>query len=118
MAPVKLDLDITRANLNDDSELIRIIATVVIEDLPSLVSELQAACVSHDRERVRLVAHSIKGLGATFHAEPLMQFAETLERGYLELAQDEMEALAGQIESVQEGTILALTDAIAVLPSQ
>jgi len=116
MVPVKLDLNLTLANLNFDYELIRAMSAVVIEDLPSIIKSLSAAFESDDRDGIRLHAHTIKGLASNFSVEPLMRFTGTLEKDYLALSRREIGALVFEVESIQEATICAIRQAVETLP--
>lgn len=77
--PVTLDLSETRRNIGSDEDLLHEIANVFIEDVPQMLAELQAACLRNDYPTVALLAHSLKGLCATFSAEPARTFAQRLE---------------------------------------
>lgn len=114
MVPVKLNLELTRANLNNDSELILAIATVLVEDLPVLVEDLQTAFAKSDRELIRLVSHTIKGLVSNFQAEPLMQIAEKLEIEHAVLSDLEIGQLVAELALASERTIVALKDDLCI----
>ncbi len=106
--PVKLNMAVTRANLNNDAELIAAIAMVVIEDLPALVSELREAARENDAKQLRLMAHTIKGLASNFHAEPLVTLSQRLEREGDRLAPEKVQELIQEIDEVSHATIAAL----------
>lgn len=76
---VTLDLVLARQNFGCDEELLCEIATVFIEDVPLLITELEDACQRGDSMTVRRMAHSLKGLCATFGAEPARTHAQRIE---------------------------------------
>ena len=114
MVPVKLNLEVTRANLSNDSELIVAIAIVLVEDLPILVEDLQAAFAKKDGELVKLLSHTIKGLASNFQAEPLMQLAESLETEHAVLSDPEIGELVEEIASTSERTIVAIKEELCI----
>ena len=77
--PVTLDLSQTRQNFGCDENLLHEIAHVFIEDVPQIAAELEAACLRNDYTTVARLAHSLKGLCATFGAEPSRTYAQRLE---------------------------------------
>ncbi len=77
--PVTLDLPQARQNFGCDENLLQEIALVFIEDVPGIVAELEAACLRNDLQTVARLAHSLKGLCATFGAEPARTYAQRLE---------------------------------------
>jgi HPt (histidine-containing phosphotransfer) domain-containing protein len=116
MVPVKLDLNLTLTNLNHDCDLIRAMSAIVIEDLPPLIKRLISAFESNDRDNIRLIAHTIKGLASNFAVEPLGRFTGILERDSLLLSRLEMGELVFEVESVEEPTIHAIRQAVETLP--
>ncbi len=77
--PVTLDLPQARQNFGCDEDLLHEIALVFIEDVPAIAAELEAACLRNDFVTVARLAHSLKGLCATFGAEPARTYAQRLE---------------------------------------
>lgn len=77
--PVTLDLRQARHNFGSDENLLHEIALVFIEDVPGIAAEIEAACLRNDFADVARLAHSLKGLCATFGAEPARTFAQRLE---------------------------------------
>jgi len=108
MNPVKLNLAVAQVNLNHDSDLIAAIAAVVIEDLPVLVNGLRTAADEKDRQLLKNLAHTIKGLVSNFHAEPLMQLTQKLETEFLLLSEFEIGHLVDEMAIACEQTIGAL----------
>lgn len=78
--PVTLDLALARENFGSDESLLCEIATVFIEDVPLLVAQFEQACEQHDLATMRRMAHSLKGLCATFGAEPARTYAQRIEQ--------------------------------------
>ena len=76
---ITLDLGQARENFGCDEALLHEIAHVFIEDVPMIVAELEEACARQDTPTVRRLAHSLKGLCATFGAEPARTYAQGLE---------------------------------------
>ena len=105
---VRLNLAITRLNLNDDSELVLAIANIFVEDLPARVLALKSAFDRKDSQRVIHQAHTIKGLASNFQAEPLTELTQILESEYLSLTDPEREMLIAEIAIASEHTITAL----------
>ena len=77
---VTLDLAMARENFGSDEALLCEIATVFIEDVPELIAELEQACRDADSSTVCRSAHSLKGLCATFGAEPTRTYAQGIEQ--------------------------------------
>ena len=76
---VTLDLTMARENFGSDEALLCEIAIVFIEDVPQLIAELEQACRNSDSGTVCRMAHSLKGLCATFGAEPARTYAQGIE---------------------------------------
>ncbi len=70
LGPVTLDLAQARQNFGCDENLLQEIAGVFIEDVPGIAAELEVAYLRNDLATVVRMAHSLKGLCATFGAEP------------------------------------------------
>ena len=107
---VTLNLAVTRSNLNNDSELILMIANIFVKDLPAKVLSLQSAFDRKDSNGVILHSHTIKGLASNFQAEPLTKLTRKLELEYLSLSEPELEMLISEIAMTSEHTIGALND--------
>jgi HPt (histidine-containing phosphotransfer) domain-containing protein len=75
-----LDLELARLNFGQDQELLCEVARVFVEDVPALIVDLLRAHSQRDHRAVRLFAHSLKGLSATFGAEPARTYAQDLEQ--------------------------------------
>ena len=111
---VKFDLELTRRNFDHDEALVREIGGIFIEDVPQLVERL--TCLRHrllsstadeqsDQQgaialrEAKRIAHSIKGLAATFGAEPLVSLAREIEE---ELACVSEERIAAKVQRLTE----------------
>ncbi len=105
---VTLDLAQTRQNFGSDEDLLLEIANVFVEDVPLLIDELEAACLRNDSTTVARLAHSLKGLCATFGAEPARTYAQGLELDTGDCSspftRDRIQVLIGSLEQ----TILTL----------
>jgi chemotaxis protein histidine kinase CheA len=111
---VKFDLELTRRNFDHDEALVREIGVIFIEDVPQLVDQLtclrdQLLSSQADEQNVqqgaialreaKRLAHSIKGLAATFGAEPLVSLAREIEE---ELACMSEEHIAAKVQRLAE----------------
>ncbi len=101
---VTLDLTQARMNLGYDDSLLREIATVFIEDVPLIAAELEEALQSSDTSTVCRLAHSLKGLCATFGAEPARTYAQRVEieaasEGTMAINHPRIQALLHALES-------------------
>lgn len=91
---VRFDLELTRRNFDHDEALLREIGRIFTEDVPVLVDRLielrsdlienvtrgdSVAPPSATVNEAKRVAHSIKGLAATFGAQPLVTLAQEME---------------------------------------
>lgn len=76
---ITLDLVQARENFGSDEALLHEIANVFIEDVPLIAAELEEACTRKDAATVCRLAHSLKGLCATFGAEPARTYAQRIE---------------------------------------
>lgn len=76
---VTLNLYQARQNFGCDEELLQEIAGVFIEDVPLIAAELEEARERNDISTVGRLAHSLKGLCATFGAEPARTYAQHIE---------------------------------------
>ncbi|HND53130.1 MAG TPA: Hpt domain-containing protein, partial [Pirellulaceae bacterium] len=75
-----LNLADLRERLEDDAELIEIILRKFHETQRGLVADLKVAVEARDRDRIELLAHTLKGSAATASAERLQAAAWTLEQ--------------------------------------
>lgn len=117
---VKFDLELTRRNFDHDEALVREIGGIFIEDVPPLVERLTCLRdrllssmadeqsdqhgVNALREAKRL-AHSIKGLAATFGAEPLVFLAREIEEELACVSEERMAAKVQRLSKVAIETV-------------
>lgn len=59
--------------------IIELIAQDFLSESDQLLSELRQALHRHDREVAKRSAHTLKGLVANFHAQPIIDFAKSIE---------------------------------------
>jgi HPt (histidine-containing phosphotransfer) domain-containing protein len=117
---VTFDLELTRRNFDHDEGLVREIGGIFIEDVPQLVEQLsrlrdQLLSANTDEQGVaqgaialreaKRLAHSIKGLAATFGAEPLVSLAQEIEE---ELACIPLEHSAAKIQRLAEIAVVTV----------
>ncbi len=114
MNTVTLNLEPARASLDNNAQRVLTIGTVLIEDLPMLVEDLQTAFARNDREILWLMSHTIRGLASNFQAEPLMQMAAMLETEHEDLTVLEIGQLVAEITLASERTIVALRDELFI----
>lgn len=111
---VKFDLELTRRNFDHDEALVREIGGIFIEDVPQLIEQLTClrdrllSSTANERgdeqgaialREAKRLAHSIKGLAATFGAEPLVSLAREIEE---ELACVSVERIAAKVQRLSE----------------
>ncbi len=93
--------------LDGNRILLMELATMFKEDAPLLLCKLKTAVANESAIHTRSAVHSLKGLVATFYAQPTIELANRLEdsaaNGQLEMFhQGELEKLEQAIESVIE----------------
>jgi CheY-like chemotaxis protein len=74
-----VDLDLARARLGNDEQLLRDMAGFYIEDVPVLFGELRTGLENGDAELAARSAHSLKGLSANFDARLAVEAALAVE---------------------------------------
>jgi PAS domain S-box-containing protein len=93
------------ADVEDDPELVRELATVFLAEYPKWLSELHSALADGDAARLQLTAHTLKGSLAIFAAKGAAAAAsqlETLARtGQLDTAAEALAALEQQVERLR-----------------
>lgn len=72
-------LEELRARLQNDEEIIRVILLHFVNDTPRQINEMQLAVASRDSERVRILAHTLKGAAATVAGNELSTLAASVE---------------------------------------
>ncbi len=100
-------IDIARAlrALEGNSELLKDLASMFVEDAPVLLQQLKKAISDKDSLQVRSVAHCLKGLVSTFYATESVEIAQRFENlaaeGVLdEFSNGELQKLEESIKSV------------------
>ena len=100
-------IDVERAlqALDGNTELLKDLASMFVEDAPILLDQLKAALTDDHPMQARSAVHSLKGLVATFFAKTSVEIAQRLENsaadGNLELFfNGELERLEACIASV------------------
>ena len=93
--------------LDGNRILLMELASMFKEDVPQLLCNLKAAVANENAKHTRSAVHSLKGLVATFYAQPAFELANRLEdsaaNGQLEMFHHgELEKLEQAIESVIE----------------
>jgi len=74
-----IDHDRALKALDGDVELLRDLARMFVEDAPILLEKLKKAVDENDSKLVRSVAHTLKGLIATYFAKTGVDIAQRLE---------------------------------------
>ncbi len=105
---VHIDERAALAALDGQKDLLCELASMFCEDSPQLLTELQAAVAEGDTAKVRRSTHSLKGLAATFYAQPTVDIAQRLE----------LEAAEGRLQSFIDGGVDSLGRSIESLIGQ
>jgi CheY-like chemotaxis protein len=88
-----------------DTELLRELVQMFLQECPGLLTEIHAAIAAHDTPKLRRVSHTLKGAVGTFAAQPAYEAAERLERmgqrGDLNGSDEAYVALEGAIERLR-----------------
>jgi HPt (histidine-containing phosphotransfer) domain-containing protein len=104
----QIDKQAALAALGGDADLLRELGTMFCEDAPQLLDELQQSVTSGDSEAARRAVHSLKGLSATFYAQPTVELAADLESS----------VATGELDVLRNGGIDRLRAAIETLASE
>lgn len=102
-APV-LDREVAEARVGGDTELLRELAQLFLEEYPRLVAELRAAHAAGDARGMERSAHGLKGSVANFGARQAVEVAYKIER----LGKDGQLASAGELLPALDLILLAL----------
>jgi HPt (histidine-containing phosphotransfer) domain-containing protein len=78
-AQAAMVFDYAAAIAQADPWIVGVIAQDFIEDWPRQIDALVAASLAADASTAQRVAHTLKGLAANFHAEPVVALARDLE---------------------------------------
>lgn len=91
--------------LNGDRQLLRELAVMFVEDVPTLLQELEEAANRQDLITTCRAIHSLRGLSSTFYASDIVELAGRLEQ----------EAKSENLASLRNGGIDALKRSIDFL---
>jgi HPt (histidine-containing phosphotransfer) domain-containing protein len=105
---VKIDEFAALALLDGNRELLRELAQMYCEDSPHLLIATQVAVEAGDTANARRTTHSLKGLAASFYAQPTVDIANRLE----------LEAAEGRLRFFIDGGAESLSRSIASLITQ
>lgn len=96
--------------VDGDLELFQIVVDQFREDCPSLLGELQAALSAADASTIQRVAHTLKGLAATFAAAPAATAAKAIEQMGRDGLIDDAKRAYPELQSQLDRLLPALTD--------
>jgi signal transduction histidine kinase/CheY-like chemotaxis protein len=104
-APEVVDKVAALKRTGGDTELLRELVQMFLQECPGLLREIHAAIAAHDAPKLRRVSHTLKGAVGTFAAQPACEAAERLERmgrqGDLNGSDEAYVALEGAIERLR-----------------
>ena len=96
-------------NLGGDQDLLQLLVNMVAEDIPTEIAELQAKVAEEQTCEVQLHAHALKGLCATFSAEPLRSLAHELEMAAkIGKPIPDLRKIINQIQYLEQSTVQEL----------
>ncbi len=105
-AQVAIIFDYTAAIAQADPWIVGVIAQDFIHDWPRQIAALVAASTAADASTAQRVAHTLKGLAANFHAEPVVALARDLENTSSQCAtpgyQQQTVALNAELAALQQ----------------
>ncbi len=106
---LSFNLEAALSNLGGDQDLLFTLATMFAEDVPAEVQDIVTAYLNKNWSDVQLHAHTLKGLCATFSAEPLRGMAHELELGAKHReSTTKLGGLVAEIQSLMQSTIYEL----------
>lgn len=79
MKPI-YDLEAALRRMGQDEQLLREMISLLGEDAPRLLREVELAYEGRDADRLHHAAHKLKGLSANFSAERAADAADALQR--------------------------------------
>ena len=103
-AETLLDRELALTRVGGDTELLKEIATLFLEDYPLTLAELRDALERGDATKVERTAHGLKGSVSNFGAQPAVEAARNIE--YLGRAHQLAEV--GQVLNTLELALAAL----------
>ena len=102
---VRIDERAALNALDGQRALFSELAKIFCEDCPVLLQELQAAVDTGDADSARRLTHSLKGLAATFYAQPTLEWATRLEQA----------AAEGHLQAFVDGGLKRLSHSVMSL---
>ena len=111
-SPDVLDISCALRRLDGNTNLLKDLALMYLEDVPALFHELKQAIEAQDYEEVTRTAHSISGLSATFEAIPCCTAAKALEASGRHKKTDAIPQQLAQLESEYQRLKKALEESI------
>jgi two-component system, sensor histidine kinase and response regulator len=102
------------ANLDNDTELLREIARLFVEDCPRLMAEVRDAVAANDGLRLDRAAHALKGSVAYFSAPAAFEAVIAMETISRSGTMNDAPHSLLRLESVIEKVVEELTDVAAV----
>lgn len=112
-----INRDAALARMGGDESLFNRLAEYFLVDAPALLQELDAAVSANDARRAHYVAHSLKGLAASFEAADVMAAARDVELLAQQDKSDGYEPAVEKLHSETAKVIEALRQMLAVQPS-
>ncbi|QLA20347.1 Hpt domain-containing protein [Desulfolutivibrio sulfoxidireducens] len=101
-----IDLEKTLARFENDRELLREVVFVFIAETPERSRKIARAFAAHDLEQLVRLAHSLKGVCGTMHAEPLREICYRVEMaaraGDAKVVDDLVPRLLATLEALTE----------------
>ncbi len=100
-AEARIDWVAVLDSMDNDEEFLRTMIDIYFNEYPPKLAELQQAIAAGDADRVRLIAHTLKGMIATWHmrnaVEVIMALEDKGSEGDLATAPELYERLVGEI---------------------
>ena len=99
-----IDWNVALRTVGRDRSLLRDVVDASLEELPTLLQQLEQQVASANAAEISRVAHTIKGTGRTFGAAQLMHAARNLEesavRGELQGSEQQLVLVRSAVESL------------------
>jgi len=94
----QIDLATALARLEGDPDLLRELIAMFIADGEGYLDDIHAALQRGDRPALQRAAHTLKGVLATFCAEPAGELAARLEHAAREQSPDQLAILCSALD--------------------
>ena len=111
---VVFDKELAIERLGGDDELLAELAEVYLDDLDSMMADIQAAVAVSDAEGLARTAHKLKGAASNFSADSFGVFSASVDLGQLPSSLTTW-SWKGKLED-QSGNKYEATDSITVNP--